>query len=192
MQAVEGDSEGGTPSVTAFATKDELMTVFDLDGSDDTVGKLVFGKNSSGNAQEWYIVGKDKGVSGENTIIWDAGALAPISFIPSDSGSSDKIYNPDWECTYPGATPISVYVNHYGGSWIREALKTWATNTNYFTTAEQRLMNDTTVTTWDEKNKMDYTTTDRLYLLQGELSKTTLSVGSGVEEKTLLILTGSP
>lgn len=38
---------GNVPSVTAFATKEELMTVFDTDGENDTVGKLLFGKNES-------------------------------------------------------------------------------------------------------------------------------------------------
>ena len=40
------------------------------DGTATTIGKLVFGKNISNEAQEWYILGKDKGVSGENTIIF--------------------------------------------------------------------------------------------------------------------------
>ena len=39
------------------------------DGTADNYGKLVFGKNSSGSAQEWYILGKDEGVSEDNTII---------------------------------------------------------------------------------------------------------------------------
>ena len=36
------------------------------DGTADNYGKLVFGKNSSGSAQEWYILGKDDGVSGKD------------------------------------------------------------------------------------------------------------------------------
>ena len=31
------------PTVTSFATKNQLMTVFDLDGSNDTVGLIYFG-----------------------------------------------------------------------------------------------------------------------------------------------------
>lgn len=53
MQAVAGGAEtvlaaDGTPGVTTFADKTDLMTVFDLDGQDDTVGRIVFGKNESG------------------------------------------------------------------------------------------------------------------------------------------------
>lgn len=66
---------GGTtksPSVSTYATKDQLMNAFNpnTDGTATTIGKLVFGKNISNEAQEWYILGKDKGVSGENTIIF--------------------------------------------------------------------------------------------------------------------------
>ena len=63
---------GTQPSVTAYATKDQLMDdTFKPkdDGTADNYGKLVFGKNSSGSAQEWYILGKDEGVSEDNTII---------------------------------------------------------------------------------------------------------------------------
>ena len=43
-----------------------------------------------------------------------------------------------------------------------------ATDTSYFTSAEQGWMNDTTVTTRDTKNSATYTTTDKLYALQGK------------------------
>mgnify|MGYP007064463867 CR=1 FL=1 len=52
---VKADS-GTEPSVTAYATKDQLMDgTFKPkdDGTADNYGKLVFGKNSSGSAQEW-------------------------------------------------------------------------------------------------------------------------------------------
>ena len=56
---------GTQPSVTAYATKDQLMDdTFKPkdDGTADNYGKLAFGKNSSDSAQEWYILGKDDGV----------------------------------------------------------------------------------------------------------------------------------
>lgn len=37
------ESTGNKPSVTAFATKDELMNVFEADGMNTTVGKIIFG-----------------------------------------------------------------------------------------------------------------------------------------------------
>ena len=66
------------PSVSAYATKAHLMgDAFapNADGTANNIGKLVFGKNSSGDAQQWYILGKDTGVSGDNTIIF---AASPI------------------------------------------------------------------------------------------------------------------
>ncbi len=54
------------------------MTAFEPDsnGNETNYGRLVFGKNSSGTPQEWYILGKDRGVSGDNTILF---ATSPIA-----------------------------------------------------------------------------------------------------------------
>lgn len=52
VKAATGSGTGGTPSVTAFATKTQLMDAFapDSDGNAAIIGKLVFGKNSNGNS----------------------------------------------------------------------------------------------------------------------------------------------
>ena len=66
------------PSVTAYATKTQLMDDTFAPGSNGepvNTGKLVFGKNSDGNAQEWFVLGKDDGVDGDNTIIFAASRL---------------------------------------------------------------------------------------------------------------------
>ena len=63
-------------SDTAYATKEELENW----SYDTTVGKIVFGKDSSGNPLEWYILGKDSGVSGDNTIIFAASPIATNEF----------------------------------------------------------------------------------------------------------------
>ena len=63
VQAATGT--GTEPSVSAYATKEQLMTAFtpDANGNATTIGKLVFGKKSDGTtAQEWYILGKDEPV----------------------------------------------------------------------------------------------------------------------------------
>ena len=79
---VQAATGGGTqPSVTAFATKDQLMDKTfkpDPNGEATTKGKLVFGKNSSKKPQEWYILGADSEVSGgtNNTIIFAASPIA--------------------------------------------------------------------------------------------------------------------
>ncbi len=70
-------TKAGLPSITAYAAKEQLMNSFtpDSNGTAVNIGKLIFGKNSDGDAQEWYILGKDSGVSGDNTVIF---ASSPI------------------------------------------------------------------------------------------------------------------
>ena len=72
VQAASGS--GTEPSVSAYATKTQLMDgtfAPNADGTAVNYGKIVFGKKSDGTtAQEWYILGKDEGVSGDNTIIF--------------------------------------------------------------------------------------------------------------------------
>ena len=176
VQAATG--EGTQPSVTAFATKDQLKDdTFKPkdDGNASTIGKLVFGKKSDGKtAQEWYILGQDNGVSGDNTIIFAASPIATNQIFENDS-SNNKTF--DTSFGVYASNPTDVYPNHYGASELRVALKNMAKNTSYFTTAEQNLMNATTVTTKDTKNSVTYTTTDKLYALAAD--------GSGPHYKTI-------
>lgn len=168
------------PSVTAYATKDQLMTAFNPDSNGDatTIGKLVFGKNSSSVAQEWHILGKDEGVSGDNTIIFAASPIATKQAFEDDD-SNKKTFASSFG-VYE-TNPSDVYPNHYGASDLRVALKNMATNTSYFTTAEQGLMNPTTVRTNDILNSTTYTTTDKLYALTADGTGspyTTIKAGS--------------
>ena len=178
VQAATGS--GTEPSVTAYATKDQLMTAFNPDSNGDatTIGKLVFGKNSSSVAQEWYILGRDTGVSGDNTIIFAASPIARKQAFEDDD-SNKKTFASSFG-VYE-TNPSDVYQNHYGASDLRVALKNMATNTSYFTTAEQGLMTPTTVTTNDILNSTIYTTTDKLYALTADgagFPYTTIKVGS--------------
>lgn len=178
VQAATGS--GTEPSVTAYATKDQLMTAFNPDSNGDatTIGKLVFGKNSSSVAQEWYILGRDTSVSGDNTIIFAASPIARKQAFEDDD-SNKKTFASSFG-VYE-TNPSDVYQNHYGASDLRVALKNMATNTSYFTTAEQGLMNPTTVTTNDILNSTIYTTTDKLYALTADgagFPYTTIKVGS--------------
>ena len=192
VQAATGT--GTDPSVTAFATKDQLMTAFnpDSNGNATTIGRLVFGKNSSGNAQEWYILGADSGVSGgkDNTIIFAASPIAREQKFNSDRSNKNDA-NLWSDCVYSEATITEVYANHYGASKLRDTLQGMATNTSYFTTAEQNLMNATTVTTKDAKNKdssgnyLTYTTTDKLYALQGDFNNEQY-LWAGTDDSTVL------
>ena len=188
VQAATGS--GTEPSVTAYATKDQLMTAFtpDANGTATTKGKLVFGKKSDGTtAQEWYILGKDTGVSGDNTIIVAASPIAR-----GQKFNSDMSYKNDenlWsDCVYSEATITEVYANHYGASELRDTLQGMATNTSYFTSAEQGLMNATTVTTKDTKNSsVTYTTTDKLYALQGDYDNDQY-LWAGTDDSTVLAM----
>ena len=137
VQAATGS--GTEPSVTAYATKDQLMTAFtpDANGTATTKGKLVFGKNSDGNPQEWYILGADSGVSGgkDNTIIFAASPIARGQKFNSDiSNKNDE--NLWSDCVYSEKTITEVYANHYGASELRDTLQGMATNKSYFTSAE--------------------------------------------------------
>ncbi len=154
-------------SLTTYAVPWQMMTLFDLDGTNDIVGKLLFGKNSSGAAQEWYIAGSDNGVNSDNIIIF---AASPIATEQVFSSSTSEITYSYAENTGYGdrAGSITAYPNHYGASELRVALKNLATNTSYFTKSQQNLMNATTVTTNDIKNSTDYTTTDVLYAVSGD------------------------
>ena len=178
---VQAATRSGTePSVTAYATKDQLMTAFNPDSNGDatTIGKLVFGKNSSSVAQEWHILGKDEGVSGDNTIIFAASPIATKQAFEDDD-SNKKTFASSFG-VYE-TNPSDVYPNHYGASDLRVALKNMATNTSYFTTAEQGLMNPTTVRTNDILNSTTYTTTDKLYALTADGTGspyTTIKAGS--------------
>ena len=168
VKAADGTTK--SPSVSTYATKAQLMDdTFkpNSKGTAETVGKLVFGKNSDGNPQEWYILGADSGVSGgkDNTIIFATSPIATKQVFEDDS-SNNKTFDSSFGVY--ASNPTKVYPNHYGASDLRVALKSMANglNENYFTTAEQNLMNATTVTTKDRLNGATYTTTDKLYALQ--------------------------
>ena len=122
---------------TTYVTRDELMTAFkpEADGTATNYGKLVFGKKLDGTTQEWYILGADSGVSGDNTIIFAASPIATVQKF--DSSSTNKTDSNLWsECNYGGASVTEVFANHYGASELRAVLKgmTDGSNTSCFTT----------------------------------------------------------
>lgn len=169
------------PSVTAYATKDQLNgTIFTPNsaGKSDTIAKLVFGKNNSGNPQEWYILGHDSEVSGENTILFAAGPIKECKFADVERPSRVKeitiseIPSDDIRASLRGSYTYTngqkydiVYLNHYGISTLRAELMALAQDERYFTVTEQSMMNITSVSTSDKKNSVDYTTKDKLYAL---------------------------
>ena len=168
-------AEISEPGVAVYATKEQLMTAFtpDASGTNTNVGKLLFGKNASGTAQDWYILGKDNGVQEDNTIIFAASPMATVNF----NGLNKKDYMIEYG-TYADGDPAEVCANHYGASNLRETLQRMASDKDYFSDAEQTLMQATTVTTTDKKAKKDYTTTDKLYALEGVDDAIILKAGS--------------
>ena len=150
------------PSVTTFATKQELMESFQQDGSNDTIGKLVFGKDHEGVSMEWYILGADAGVGDGNNIA--VFGITPIiaDQVFEEDNETEKTYQSKYG-VYAGA-PTKVNPNHHGASDLRVALQQVATDTNHFSKAEQALMQATPVSTYDNKNSANYTTTDVLYV----------------------------
>ena len=150
VQAEESTESG--LKATVYATKDQLMNF-----SPDSSAKLVFGKNDQGNAQEWYVLGKDDGVEVDNAVIFATESMTTGIFDSNNNGNTYKEGNQE----YP------VHPNHYGASVLRHTLQEMvsADSNTYFSVAEKSLMQETTITTKDVLNQKDYTTSDKLYAL---------------------------
>lgn len=173
MQSVWA-ANGIAPSVTAYATKEQMMDgTFATDwrsGTAANVGVLAFGKNSTQKTQKWYILGKDKYVDGDNTVIFTVqDGIIPLTR-PNDAQkysttTNDRAYK-DIYGTYPtGKEPTTVPCNHYGASTLRAELNKIASDTACFSTAQQNLLNTTTITTKYTLSKVEYsyTNSDKLY-----------------------------
>ncbi len=150
VQAEESTESG--LKATVYATKDQLMNF-----SPDSSAKLVFGKNDQGNAQEWYVLGKDDGVEVDNAVIFATESMTTGIFDSNNNGNTYKEGNQEYQ----------VYPNHYGASVLRRTLQEMvsADSNTYFSVAEKSLMQETTITTRDVFNQKDYTTSDKLYAL---------------------------
>lgn len=153
VQAEESTESG--LKATVYATKDQLMNF-----SPDSSAKLVFGKNDQGNAQEWYVLGKDDGVEVDNAVIFATESMTTGMFDSNNNGNTYKEGNQE----YP------VHPNHYGASVLRQTLQGMVSvdNNTYFSVAEKSLMQETTIITKDVLNQKDYTTSDKLYALASE------------------------
>ena len=157
------------PSTTAYATPEDLKNW----NYGNTIGKIIFGKDENDNPLEWYILGSDSDVNGDNTAIFAASPIKTGVMFEYDY-MSYKTYDTSFG-TYEGSAPTEVYPNHYGASDLRATLNEMATSDTYFTAKEQSLLQETTVKTVDTKatdesyssSKIEYTTTDVLYALHG-------------------------
>lgn len=153
-------AENQLPTKEQFATVDELKTFDTNDQNGKNPAKVYFGNND----QQWWIAGSQNG----NLTLFAASPLATgQQFEPNYN--QNKLYSADWKCDYTstgGSNPTEVYPNHYGASPLRSTLQ--GLETSYFTSAEQVLMNDTTIHTNDMKNKSVYSTVNKLYLAYGD------------------------
>lgn len=171
VHAAEASSE---PGVSAYAAKEQLMDgtfAPDADGNATNIGKIKLGKNSNGDVQEWYVLGKDTGVDGDNTAIFAASPIA--AGVMFEDSTDKKTYLDTFGAYADSSAPNEVYPNHYGASDLRAKLNEMVANSNttYFTTAEKSLIQPTTVSTEDTLNALNYplyTTTDILYALHGD------------------------
>ena len=160
------------PSDFLFADKNQLMTSFYPE--DDGMFReksplLLFGKDDNGNPIEWYILGKDNAIDGDNIMLFAETPMLPpgAKFYDYDGVTSLRDY------TYPAnigygdtAGTVQVYPNHWASSHLRQQLQDIAEDTDYFSTAEQGLLQETTVKTYDTHNQLFYDTTDKLYCAQ--------------------------
>ncbi len=171
-------------AVKAANAPTKFIEVADLKTSETIYGlctgktpqKVYFGKNpnldTEGNAipsdgaavdQAWWIAGYDT-TAGGLVLVCDPNQPMSNSQQFHSNQQNDHAYNAAWNCTYQDSSPSDVHPNHYGGSDIRAKLQELETDADRFSTAEQGMMKDTTVWTWDKKNNKYYKIKDKLYL----------------------------
>lgn len=188
----ENDTADSKSAVAYYATKEQLMDdtfAPDADGKPKNIGKLEFGNRKEGKSwmpQTWYVLGADSSIEGDNTVVFAAEPMLVGSQFNRDK--QDRSYYAT-DGTYTGGNPRTISASHYGASLLREALQemsedSYSDEKSYFTREERKLLQKTTVTTKDIKNNKDYTTSDELYALKGEVGDTTLRVGSN-DDKVL-------
>ena len=153
------------PSLTAFAEASAFgrNTDYGLE-TDDIVQKVYFGKNRD-SEQGWYIAGYDE-TTGGLVLFCDPNQPIALGQVFNNSASGYQ---------YEG---YSVNANYYGGSDIRKKLQELEKDTSLFTTAEQSLMKETTIYTYDSKNYTVDTTQDKLYLGRSTTGNREITVGA--------------
>lgn len=167
-------AENSSPSVSAFATTDNLKSTFTPGG---TIGKLKFGKKqvsgSSFQDLEWYILGQDAD-AGNNTVIFAGDAIATDIEYGNHTGNIEDLVDFNGKKMYPNA---------YGPSELRSKLIAISANSSYFNQVEQSIMQATSISNLDYKGAngsslIYYSTEDKLYAPFYDVDTKSLSVGS--------------
>lgn len=172
VQAAEAISE---PSVTDYATKEQLMDdTFKPDygtGIGTNIGKLIFGKNSDGTVQKWYILGKDGSISGDNTIIFsDRPIEKEVQFYASTEN----------RLKYRS----TIYPNNYLYSDLDSKLQ--SLEGTCFSNQERALMKDTEIKVKTGKNPdiISGSSFRRLYALEADPWKRSEKIYAGRQSAT--------
>ncbi|MBD8972378.1 MAG: hypothetical protein EGQ63_00855, partial [Clostridiales bacterium] len=90
LRAQAEGEDSGKPGVAYYATKEQLMDgtfAPDADGKAKNIGKLKLGNYKSGKSwlsQTWYVLGKDSGVQGDNTVIFAVNPMVTSAQFNSD------------------------------------------------------------------------------------------------------------
>lgn len=172
VQAAEAINE---PSITDYATKEQLMDdTFKPDygtGIGTNIGKLIFGKNSDGTVQKWYILGKDGSISGDNTIIFsDRPIEKEVQFYASTENRLKY-----------GST---IYPNNYLYSDLDSKLQ--SLEGTCFSNQERALMKDTEikVKTGKDPDIISGSSFRRLYALEADPWKRSEKIYAGRQSAT--------
>lgn len=156
-----GLTTGKTPQAVYFGTNGEPYT------------------NYVGQKQKWWIAGFD--ASG---LVLMCDPQQPLKtsqlFVPTTGLHK---YSPEFG-VYESSPANELFPNHYGASEIRCVLNRLAADESYFTQAEQSMMKETTVYTYDFSNSMTYSTTDKLYLAAGCYNSQEVSVGQNAVDSS--------
>ena len=176
---------GNKTPKSAYWTNVSGLKNFSLDETRDTEGRIIFGQNGSGAAQQWKIAGTDSGIDGDDIILFAASRLGYSKF--EDDNNTNKPYDANWNCTYlDGITVSEVFPNHYGASDLRTALNSYMSGNSYFSASEKTKMNLTTIYTDDKNNNTTYSVTDILYAPYGDYYRPNdkyVTVGTNTSDK---------
>lgn len=134
-------------------------------GVGQNIGKLIFGKNSKGEAQEWYIIGRDSGIS-DNILIFAASPIATeVQFY-----SSLEDHN-SWS-----------HANDYIYSDLDSLLYSMAGGTQFFSTKERELLKETDV---QMENGNHFSR--KLYALRGSYQSDIILAGRYNDKKISIV-----
>ena len=151
-----------------YATVDDLET---KSGAVITLGKNSRGKDGN---QKWFVLGKDDGVNGRNTMLFAATSLTDSSGSEQREvfqrvlGATRIDYDSSWGSSYTdgAAAPTEVDISYYAASYSRWRLRnTIAYDNKLFNRVEKALLNETPYKNTDlGNNNRVYTLKDKLYL----------------------------